>query len=46
MKKDILTRPFAPEQIKQRPGQHGQTLSYVDVAAVKSAVACVKRRSV
>jgi hypothetical protein len=34
MKKDILTRPFASEQIKQRSGQHGRTLSYVDVAAV------------
>jgi hypothetical protein len=34
MKKDILTRPFAADKIKQRPGQHGKTLSYVDVAAV------------
>jgi hypothetical protein len=34
MKKDVLTRPFTPEQIKQRPGQHGKILSYVDVAAV------------
>jgi hypothetical protein len=34
MKKDILTRPFAAEQVKQRPGQHGKTLSYVDIAAV------------
>jgi hypothetical protein len=34
VKKEILTRPFAPEQIKQRPGQHGKTLSYVDVAAI------------
>jgi hypothetical protein len=34
MKKDILTRPFSPEQVKRRPGQHGKTLSYVDIAAV------------
>jgi len=34
MKKDLLTRPFRPEQIKQRKGHHGQMLSYVDVAAV------------
>jgi hypothetical protein len=34
VKKEILTRPFAPEQIKQRPGQHGKTLSYVDISAV------------
>ncbi|MFO0564311.1 MAG: Rad52/Rad22 family DNA repair protein [Polyangiaceae bacterium] len=34
MKKDLLTRPFRPDQIKQRKGHHGQMLSYVDVAAV------------
>ncbi len=34
MKKDLLTRPFRAEQIKQRKGHHGQMLSYVDVAAV------------
>ncbi|MBI2393708.1 MAG: hypothetical protein HYV09_29310 [Deltaproteobacteria bacterium] len=34
MKKDILCRPFAPEQIKTRPGQHGKTLSYVETHAV------------
>ena len=34
MKKEILTRPFGPEQVKQRKGQQGKTLSYVDVAAV------------
>ena len=34
MNKQVLTAPFAPSQIKQRPGQHGKTLSYVDVAAV------------
>jgi hypothetical protein len=34
MKKEILTRPFAADKIKQRPGQHGKTLSYVDISAV------------
>ena len=34
MKKDILTRPFAPEQIKQRQGQHGKTLNYIETRAV------------
>ncbi|GMV15893.1 MAG: hypothetical protein AMXMBFR56_41170 [Polyangiaceae bacterium] len=34
MKKDLLTRPFRAEQIRQRKGHHGQMLSYVDVAAV------------
>ena len=34
MNRDILCRPFPPEAIKTRPGQHGKTLSYVDVAAV------------
>jgi hypothetical protein len=34
MKKDVLTRPFAPEQLKQRPGQHGKVVVYVDVSAV------------
>jgi hypothetical protein len=34
MKKDLLTLPFPQEQIKTRPGQHGKTLAYVDVAAV------------
>jgi hypothetical protein len=32
--KASLTRPFEPHQIRQRPGQHGRTLSYVDVTAV------------
>ena len=36
MNKKLLTRPFEPHQIKQRPGHHGKTLSYVDVAAVIS----------
>lgn len=31
MKKDILCRPFAPEQVKQREGQGGKMLSYVEV---------------
>jgi hypothetical protein len=34
MKKDLLTRPFRPDQLKQRKGQHGKILTYVDVAAV------------
>jgi hypothetical protein len=34
MNKQSLTLPFEPSQIRQRPGQHGKTLSYVDVAAV------------
>jgi hypothetical protein len=32
--KSILTRPFSPEQIKQRPGQHGKMLSYIETHAV------------
>lgn len=36
MNKTILTHPFAPELIKQRPGSHGKTLHYVDVASVVS----------
>lgn len=34
MNKTLLTQPFAPESIKQRPGSHGKTLNYVDVASV------------
>jgi hypothetical protein len=34
MNREILCRPFPPEAIKSRPGNHGKTLSYVDVAAV------------
>ena len=34
MKKDILTRAFAPEQIKTRPGQRGKILSYIETHAV------------
>ena len=34
MKKDILTRPFPPELVKQRQGQGGKTLSYVETHAV------------
>ncbi len=36
MNKQALTRPFEAQQIRQRPGHHGKTLSYVDVAAVIS----------
>jgi hypothetical protein len=34
MKKDVLTRPFAPEQVKSRPGQGGKSLSYIETHAV------------
>jgi len=34
MKKDALTRPFAPEQVRTRPGQGGKSLSYVETHAV------------
>ena len=34
MNRNILCRPFPPEAIKSRPGQHGKSLSYVDVAAI------------
>jgi hypothetical protein len=34
MKKDVLCRPFPPELIKQRQGQGGKTLSYVETPAV------------
>lgn len=34
MKKDVLCRPFPPELIKQRQGQGGKTLSYVETHAV------------
>jgi len=34
VKKDILCRPFAPEQVKTRQGQNGKTLSYVETHAV------------
>lgn len=34
MKKDILTRAFPPELVKQRQGQGGRMLSYVETHAV------------
>lgn len=34
MKKDILTRAFPPELVKQRQGQGGKMLSYVETHAV------------
>ena len=34
MKKEILCRPFGPEQVKSRQGQHGKTLSYIETHAV------------
>ncbi len=34
MKKDVLTRPFPPELVKQRQGQGGKMLSYIETHAV------------
>ena len=34
MKKEMLCRPFAPEQIKRREGQGGKWLSYVEAHSV------------
>ena len=34
MRRDVLTRPFSPEQIKQRQGKAGKILSYVETHAV------------
>ena len=34
MNRELLRRPFPGEQVKTRPGQHGKTLSYVDVSTV------------
>jgi hypothetical protein len=34
VKREVLCRPFAPEQVKTRPGQHGKTLSYIETHAV------------
>jgi hypothetical protein len=34
MKKDVLTRPFAAEQVRTRRGQGGKSLSYVETHAV------------
>ena len=36
MNKSILTKPFPPEQVKQRPGGHGKMLSYIETHAVIS----------
>lgn len=36
MKRDILTRPFPPEVVKQRQGQAGKVLSYVETHTVIS----------
>jgi hypothetical protein len=32
--RELLRRPFPSEHVKTRPGQHGKTLSYVDVSTV------------
>jgi hypothetical protein len=34
MKKEVLSRPFTPEQIRTRPGQNGKTIAYVETHAV------------
>lgn len=34
MKADVLRRPFPPEQVKQRQGQNGKVLSFVETHAV------------
>ncbi len=34
MKKDVLVRPFAPEQVRTRPGQGGKSYTYVETHAV------------
>ncbi len=34
MKKELLTKPFPPEAIRQRQGQGGKTLNYVEAHAV------------
>jgi hypothetical protein len=36
MKADLLRRPFSPDQVKQRQGQGGKVLSYVETHAVIS----------
>jgi hypothetical protein len=34
MNREVLCRPFGREDVKTRTGQHGRTLSYVDVSKV------------
>lgn len=34
MNRELLCRPFTADQIRQRPGQHGKTVAYVDIAAI------------
>lgn len=34
MKKEVLCKPFPPELVRERPGQNGRTLHYIDVASV------------
>jgi hypothetical protein len=34
MNRDLLTKPFARELIKERSGPHGKRVRYVDVHAV------------
>jgi hypothetical protein len=34
MNKEVLTRPFPQEVVRQRQGHHGKTLNYVDIGTV------------
>ncbi len=34
MNREVLCRPFPAESVRTRPGAHGKTVSYVDVAAI------------
>ncbi len=34
MNREVLCRPFPAEAVRTRPGAHGKTVSYVDIAAV------------
>ena len=36
MNRELLEKPFAPEQIKQRDGNFGKTLDYVEGHAIIS----------
>lgn len=36
MNREVLCRPFAPEQIRTRPGRNGQQLSYIETHCVIS----------
>ena len=34
MNREVLTKPFPPELIRQRPGRDGKVLAYVPTTAV------------